>query len=175
MKAEGVNENWKLQGQRRHSLVFVWQLQGAESSLSAGCKGKNFNRFFYWKDCPEEWTGSRAHKFIQLFDCKSDGKNSSFFSFDFNRRRLWDYRIISHGEQVTATGPLWSLLFWSGFTLATQAWQTHIPILATCSNSTSLTHVFIFRCSLWNVLLSAFQMSITRDWCQSAEDFPPAI
>lgn len=82
---------------------------------------------------------------------------ASFGMSTRNVWRTWDYQIILHGEQVTAAGSLWSLLLWSGFTLATQAWQTHIPLLAICSDSTSLTLVFIFRCSLWNLLCLLFR------------------
>lgn len=64
----------------------------------------------------------------------------------------WGYQIISYGQNIIAVGPLWSLLLWSGFTLAAQAWQTNTPLLAICSDSSFVTLVFIFRCCLWNLL-----------------------
>lgn len=75
--------------------------------------------------------------------------------FYLSARSRWGLRgchISSHGEQVTAAGLLWSLLFWSEFTLAEWARQSHVSLLAICPDRASLTLVFIFKCSLWNLL-----------------------
>lgn len=115
----------------------------------------NHTALFYWWDCSGETVpgNSCAAEFTHPFSSSVWWKeHHALYLSTKSGWRLRSCHIIACGEQVTAADPLWSLLLWSEFTLAAWAQQTHVPLLAICSDRASLTLVFIFKCSLWNLL-----------------------
>lgn len=158
--------HWKLEitraeKQGRHSLMFIWQLQGAELFLSIGCKSKIFNMWphcSFNRDCPKEWVGSRVHMFIQLFGCKSPGKNTNFCWYEY---KIWTVSLRLPSCFTWRAGNS----CWAPLVTTTLVWiylgstdvENSHPLLATCSDRTSLSLVFIFKCSLLKLFYLLFR------------------